>query len=559
MLQKLSYVLVTALALAGAFPSHGQLAYTVKGNLGAGVQGVIMLDRTELAGGEEKYLVDSVIVKNGQFAFSGKINYPAYARLRLFPVNRTYRDRGVSRFFYIDPGTTLVSGDAGLDAATISGGLSQEEYAGWQAARKPLQDSVSRIVVAAHDLGRAMDDKGSHALQQQVIPLSRQLESIDSVFVATHPHSQVAFDQATHDLKYSRPDIAKLEAVLRRFSGPVLQSAPARFLQEKLAKEKQLQPGHMAPGFTLSDLAGHPISLSSYRGRYVLLVFINYQGNTLMEETVYNLQRACTLLKGDNFALLTILRDSSHAAEVVQNKGLNWTHVIDKTPGGHPDLRSTYNLYGNNTGLFLVGPDGKIVHSSVTLDRDITSQISDKIPGAAERIVKNSPATGPDTPLNVFVGSEITGYPRVEWLKGSPVTHFDKDTIYVVELWATWCVPCIAAMPHLSELQRHFKDKKVVIIAQQVWEDNKDRVTQFVKAKGADLDYRVAFSGPKGSDFDRRWCVPAQVDGIPRTFVIQNGRLVWQTYPTLLNDAVLQLLVDKQFTIAKAEALQTAR
>jgi thiol-disulfide isomerase/thioredoxin len=118
-------------------------------------------------------------------------------------------------------------------------------------------------------------------------------------------------------------------------------------------------------------------------------------------------------------------------------------------------------------------------------------------------------------------------------------------------------VPCIAAMPHLSDLQRKFKDKNVIIIAQGVWEDDKAKAASFVKSKGKDLDYLVAFSGQKGSEFDRRWCIPAQVSGIPQTFVIQHGKLVWQTYPTNLNDDILQLLIDQKFTIEKAEALIT--
>src|SRR5689334_9285974 len=37
------------------------------------------------------------------------------------------------------------------------------------------------------------------------------------------------------------------------------------------------------------------------------------------------------------------------------------------------------------------------------------------------------------------------------WIKGTPVTSFEKGKIYVVEFWATWCMPCKAAMPRLSQ------------------------------------------------------------------------------------------------------------
>ncbi len=50
-----------------------------------------------------------------------------------------------------------------------------------------------------------------------------------------------------------------------------------------------------------------------------------------------------------------------------------------------------------------------------------------------------------------------------EWIKGRPIQRFEKGHIYVVELWATWCGPCIAAMPHLSALAREYKDKVTIL------------------------------------------------------------------------------------------------
>ncbi|RKR82930.1 AhpC/TSA family protein [Mucilaginibacter gracilis] len=152
-------------------------------------------------------------------------------------------------------------------------------------------------------------------------------------------------------------------------------------------------------------------------------------------------------------------------------------------------------------------------------------------------------------------GSAIADYPKVDWLQGEPISHFDKDKIYVVELWATWCKPCIAAMPHLNGLHQKFKDKKVVFIAQDVMEADVQKVLAFVKENGDKMSFRVAFSGMRGSDFDTKWVRAAGVNSIPQTFIIQNNTLVWQTDPNMLNEEVLQLLVDGKFTIKDAEAI----
>ena len=152
-------------------------------------------------------------------------------------------------------------------------------------------------------------------------------------------------------------------------------------------------------------------------------------------------------------------------------------------------------------------------------------------------------------------GSKVSNYPTVDWLKGDAITKFEKNKIYVVELWATWCVPCIMAMPHLNELNLKFKDKNVVFIGQDVMEADKAKVEKFIQKKGDALSYRIAFSGAEGSDFDKKWLRPAGISSIPQTFVIQNNTLVWETYPTKLTEETLQLLVDGKFTIEAAEAI----
>ena len=152
-------------------------------------------------------------------------------------------------------------------------------------------------------------------------------------------------------------------------------------------------------------------------------------------------------------------------------------------------------------------------------------------------------------------GEEISSYPAVEWLKGTPVTGLDPDKTYIVELWATWCVPCIAAMPHISEMNQKFKDKGIVFIAQDGMEYDREKVVNFVKAKTELANLNVAFAGPQNNEFEQRWVKAAGISGIPQTFIIQGNKLLWQTTPYMLNDKVLQLLADHKFTISAAKAL----
>ena len=154
------------------------------------------------------------------------------------------------------------------------------------------------------------------------------------------------------------------------------------------------------------------------------------------------------------------------------------------------------------------------------------------------------------------VGEPVESYPKVEWLQGAPITKFEKDKIYVVELWATWCKPCVAQMPHLNALSVKFKDK-ITFVGQNIWEEDVEKVKAFLANNKGLITYPVAFGGgPSGaSDFDKNWTKPSGTSGIPATFIIQNNTLVYITDPFKLNEAMLQLLVDRKFSVDAANKL----
>ncbi len=81
---------------------------------------------------------------------------------------------------------------------------------------------------------------------------------------------------------------------------------------------------------------------------------------------------------------------------------------------------------------------------------------------------------------------KITG---LTWIKGGPV-EIKKGTVYVVEFWATWCPPCRYTIPHLTELQKKYKDKSVTVIG--ISNEPVSTVQPFVKAKAENMDYNVA-------------------------------------------------------------------
>ncbi|WP_316818061.1 TlpA disulfide reductase family protein [Pedobacter nyackensis] len=156
------------------------------------------------------------------------------------------------------------------------------------------------------------------------------------------------------------------------------------------------------------------------------------------------------------------------------------------------------------------------------------------------------------------IGSEVSDYPNVQWIQGEPVKKFDKNKIYIIECWATWCGPCKAAIPRVNELHKKFGDK-IVIIGQDIWETNLKKVQDFVKKEGNGMSYRIAYGGGQESDFSLKFMKAAGQTSIPHTFVIQDNKVVWMPEPSELSEEALQLLIDRKFNIDAAKALNPAK
>lgn len=126
-------------------------------------------------------------------------------------------------------------------------------------------------------------------------------------------------------------------------------------------------------------------------------------------------------------------------------------------------------------------------------------------------------------------------------LQGEALKDFQKGEVYVFECWASWCGPCIAAIPHLNELHKQMGKKGVVITGVNVWESERDaasaqRAKDFLKSQGDKMSYRVALGGKA---FIKDWLEAAEVNGIPHAFVVAEGKIAWTGHPAQLTAEML--------------------
>jgi thiol-disulfide isomerase/thioredoxin len=151
-----------------------------------------------------------------------------------------------------------------------------------------------------------------------------------------------------------------------------------------------------------------------------------------------------------------------------------------------------------------------------------------------------------------------------EFVKGDPVKALAKGKVYVVEFWATWCGPCRATIPHLTELQKKHKD--VTVIGVSVYERDPDKVKPFVREMGAKMDYRVATDAvPAGKEagdgaMAKAWMDAAGQEGIPTAFIVSaDGRIAWIGHPAEMDKPLAEVAAGKWDVAAAAAKYKEQR
>jgi len=149
----------------------------------------------------------------------------------------------------------------------------------------------------------------------------------------------------------------------------------------------------------------------------------------------------------------------------------------------------------------------------------------------------------------LWIGSSAPELSIAKFVKGESVDGFEKGQVYVVEFWATWCGPCIAAFPHLSELQASYGED-VKFVGVNIWErqegqERMDMVEEFVEKQGERMSYTVAVED--GSSMSDNWMKPAGQNGIPAAFIVDgNSKIAWIGHPGQI-DKPLKEIVDGKF------------
>jgi thiol-disulfide isomerase/thioredoxin len=66
------------------------------------------------------------------------------------------------------------------------------------------------------------------------------------------------------------------------------------------------------------------------------------------------------------------------------------------------------------------------------------------------------------------------------------IESYEGKKAVVVNVWATWCAPCIEEFPEIVKLQRNYPDKLKVIFVSADFSDQKSKALEFIKNHNVD-------------------------------------------------------------------------
>jgi peroxiredoxin len=370
----LTIALLFSVALAGAQNS----TYLIKGKIGKLSKPAVVILNNQSA----RTAVDTVFLKKGKFEFSGKIEEPFKASLVLyykgFPAADATRgpqgEKPLGReslSIVVEPGNLKIASKDSLKNAVVSGSILNDENQKLQQAMKVTDGVKQKLQELIRNTPR--EEQNSKEFEEKYDQLYEQLDQmqkkINLAFIQEHPDCWLCLDLIRQAGGY-QPDVNEIEPLYNGLSERVRNTKTGKEFADNLVKLHKTAIGQIAPDFTQNDPSGKPVSLSDFRGKYLLVDFwASWCGPCRQENP--NVVKTYNEFKDKNFTILGVSLDRENGREAwlkaIEKDQLTWNHVSDLKFWNN-EVAKLYMVRAIPDN-FLIGPDGRIIGRGLRGDK----------------------------------------------------------------------------------------------------------------------------------------------------------------------------------------------
>ncbi|MCX6255966.1 MAG: TlpA disulfide reductase family protein [Bacteroidia bacterium] len=317
-MKKIIYLFVITLIMAAC---SSEPHYVIKGKISGSDSITFYLQKRDAG---KIVTIDSAVSKKGSFTIKGgKINYP---QLVQFVAGDTRKRTS----FYLENSEISITGSLdSLFKSKITGSKTQDEYQAFIDSNKPLSEKYSKTFIEFQVANKAGNSARVAELEKRADSIQTEMTNLQKDFVRNHPASYVS-PSILRSLSYEM-EAGEIESMINAMDTAITALPQIKDLKERVAIMKTVAIGQKAPDFTMNDVDGKPVALSSKIGSRLLLIDFwaawcgpCRQENPIVVKTYNEFHK-----KGFDIFGVSLDQKREDWVKAIAVDKLTWTHVSD--------------------------------------------------------------------------------------------------------------------------------------------------------------------------------------------------------------------------------------
>ena len=357
------------LVISVLFSCGSQAGYVLKGEFkGAGNGRAVLLMSSE----GQRVISDTVEMKGGKFVFEGEVPDAGWATVVVEPEGK----EGVRRMLALENSRIEMRGDwnnLGMDeneelavlGMQIIGSKNQDVYEQVEGQYKAVKElpeftKFAEILEKVLETPEILEDTTFYWEYKKGYDVwIARVKKEQLKIMAANP----SVEMVAYELGYMKDNMTleQLEQVFGQFDVKVQQSKWGKAIRESIELRQRIEPGRLAPEFTLARRDSSLVSLADYRGKVVVLDFWASwcrpcRASFPWVREFYEEYRE----KGVEIIGVSIDENKASWEKALDEERLPWPQVIDEIEKGRSRVGGLYHVLA--VPMFVVvDKEGKIV------------------------------------------------------------------------------------------------------------------------------------------------------------------------------------------------------